>query len=85
MPNEKKSRVLGELAGAQRRARQLDHRADLVVEPALLGNGASRQLDQPLQLRCERDERVHDLDDRQDARRRSTACAARTIALICIS
>ena len=43
--------VLGQLAGPQRRARQLDHRADLVLEAAFFGDGPCGQLDEQLQLR----------------------------------
>ena len=49
--------VLGDLVGADARARQLDHRPDEVLELALLGRDAHGQLAEPLQLLAEADER----------------------------
>ncbi len=58
---------LGELGGAQRRARQLDHRADQVVERLagrleLLRHGLLDERAHPPQLLPVGDERDHDLD-----------------------
>ena len=60
-------RVLGDLVGAHAGARQLDHRAARVLDPALLGDRAHGQLAQARELLGEGDERVHDLDVRRRA------------------
>ena len=57
--------MLGEFPRAKRGPRQLDHRADAIVEPAFLSDGSRRQLDQPFELRGEADQRMHDLDLRR--------------------
>ena len=60
--------MLGDLVRAHAGARQLDHRADEVLERVLLGGDAHGQLAQAPQLLAEADERVHDLDERRLAR-----------------
>ena len=87
MPNEKKSRLGGDLVGAQGGARQLDHRADQVLEPGrLLGPDALGQLAQPAQLLA-RSATSGCMISTSGASpvRSSTARAARAIARTCIS
>ena len=60
-------RHLGDLVGADARARQLDHRAAEVLDRGLLGGDPLGQLAQARQLLAEADERVHDLDERRRA------------------
>ena len=66
VPNEKNSAVSRDLAGHQRRARQLDHGADLVVElrAGLLHHRLRHRVDARLddvELGLGRDQRHHDL------------------------
>ena len=60
--------LLGDLVGADAGPRQLDHRADEVVELALRRGDRDGQLAQPAQLLAEADQRVHDLDERRGRR-----------------
>ena len=80
--------LLGDLAGAQGGAGQLDHRADQIVDAAaLLGEhrrgGAVDQLLDDLQLGPGRDQRHHHFGNRRLAVRR--ASAASKMARACIS
>ena len=86
VPNEQKSAHLGDLVGADARARQLDHRPAEVLDRRLLRGDALGQLAQPRELLAEADERMHDLDERRLARSLvAPRAAARTIARTCIS
>ena len=70
VPNEKKSRVLGDPVGDEARPRQLDHRPDRVVlalADALLVADPHHELAQDLELLLVVDERDHDLDVRRVA------------------
>ena len=59
-------RDLGDLVGAQRGARQLDHRPAEVLEAGrLLLHHRFGELAKPRELLAEADERVHDLDERR--------------------
>ena len=66
-PEREEVGVPGDLVGPDAGSRQLDHRPAQVVDPALLGDRAHRELAQPLELLGEGDERVHDLDLRRPA------------------
>ena len=48
----------GEITRPQCRSRQLDHRADAIVQAALVGDDTRGELDEPLELGFERDQRV---------------------------
>ncbi len=61
-------RLRGDLVGAQRGARELDHRPAQVLDRRLLRGDALGELAQPRELLGEADERVHDLDERRLAR-----------------
>ena len=89
VPNEKKSAYCGDLAGAQRRARQLDHRPDRVRELTrralqLLRDDVLDQRAHSAQLLGEGHQRDHDLDLRRLALP-AAASAPRTIARTCIA
>src|SRR5215210_4279994 len=64
-PEREEVGVLGDLAGADARARKLDHRPAEVLARLFLLGGADRQLAEPLELLGEADERVHDLHERR--------------------
>ena len=91
VPKEKNSASGGQVAGADGRARQLDHGADLVVDhAALLGHDLSRdavgQGAQEGHLLALGDQRMHDLRDRGTALpEAATSQAASMMARTCIS
>ena len=67
-PERAEVRLARNLVGTDTGARQLDHRPDVVVKLPLLRGDRDRQLAQPAELLLERDQRVHDLDERRVAR-----------------
>ena len=67
-PEREEVGMFGDLVGAHARAGELDHRADQILDLALLGRGRDGHLSEALELLCEADERMHDLDERRAAR-----------------